>query len=65
MPRRTRLSLAVAAIPVIAMTFAMPFVNRDEPHVIGLPFVFAWIIAWIVVTPAFMWVIHRVIEGRR
>jgi len=47
------------------MTFAMPFVNRDEPHVIGLPFVFAWIIAWIVVTPAFMWVIHRVIEGRR
>jgi len=43
----------------------MPFVNRDEPHIIGLPFVFAWIIAWIIVTPAFMWVIHRVIEGRR
>jgi Protein of unknown function (DUF3311) len=65
MPRRTRLSLAVAAIPVIAMTFAVPFVNRDEPHIAGLPFVFAWIIAWIILTPAFMWVIHRVFEGRR
>ena len=65
MSRRTRLSLAVAAIPVVAMTFAMPFVNRDEPHIVGLPFVFAWIVAWIIVTPAFMWAVHRVIEGRR
>ena len=47
------------------MTFAVPFVNRDEPHVVGLPLVFAWIVAWIIATPAFMWVVHRVIEGRR
>jgi len=65
MSRRTRLSLAVAAIPVIAMTFAVPLVDRDEPHIFGLPFIFAWIIGWIVLTPPFMWVVHRVIEGRR
>lgn len=62
---RTRSALAVAAIPVIALTFAIPFVNRDDPHVVGMPFVLAWIVAWILLTPAFMWVIHRHIEGRR
>ena len=61
----TRISLAVAAIPIVAMTFAVPFVNRDEPRILGLPFVLAWIVAWILLTPAFMWVVHRVIEGRR
>ena len=61
----TRISLFVAAIPIVAMTFAVPFVNRDEPRILGLPFVLAWIIAWILVTPAFMWIVHRVIEGRR
>lgn len=65
MSRRTRLSLVVAALPVIALTFAVPFVNRDEPHVFGLPFVLAWIVAWILLTPPFMWVVHRIIEGRR
>ena len=65
MSRRTRLSLAVAAIPAIALTFAVPFVNRDDPHVLGLPFIFAWIIVWIVLTPPIMWVVHRFIEGRR
>ncbi|HET9343670.1 MAG TPA: DUF3311 domain-containing protein [Candidatus Eremiobacteraceae bacterium] len=65
MSRRTRLPLVVAAIPAIALTFAVPFVNRDDPHVFGLPFIFAWIIAWIVVTPPIMWVVHRFIEGRR
>lgn len=65
MSRRTRLSLAVAAIPVIALTFAVPFVNRDEPHVFGLPFVLAWLIGWILLTPPFMWIVYRVIEGRR
>ena len=65
MSRRTRLSLAVAAIPAIALTFAVPFVNRNEPHVFGLPFIFAWIVVWIVLTPPIMWVVHRFIEGRR
>jgi len=65
MSRRTRLSLAVAAIPAVALTFAVPFVNRDEPHVFGLPFILAWLIVWIVLTPPFMWIVHRFIEGRR
>jgi hypothetical protein len=60
-----RLSLVVAAIPVIALTFAIPFVNQDEPRILGLPFVLAWIILWVAATPVFLWVVHRHIEGRR
>jgi len=63
MPRR--LSLLVAAIPVLALTFAVPLVNRDDPHVFGLPFVLAWIILWIAVLPVFLWFIHTKIERRR
>ena len=62
MPKR--LSLGLAAIPIIALTFAVPLVNRDEPRVVGLPFVLFWIILWTVLTPAFLWIIHRKVEGR-
>jgi hypothetical protein len=60
-----RLSLVVAAIPVIALTFAIPLVNLDEPRILGLPFVLAWITFWVAVTPIFLWIVHRHIEGRR
>jgi hypothetical protein len=49
----------LAAIPAAALTFAVPFVNRDDPHVLGMPFVLAWILFWIVLTPVFLWVVHR------
>ncbi len=62
MPKR--LSLGLAAIPSLALTFAVPFVNRDEPRVFGLPFVFFWIVLWVVLSPAFLWAIHRTIERR-
>ena len=63
MPRR--LSLAIGAIPALALTFAIPLVNRDEPHVLGLPFILAWIIAWVLLVPAFLWIIHTKVEHRR
>ena len=44
--------------------FAIPLVNRDDPHVLGLPFVLAWIIGWIILVPLFMWVIHARVERR-
>ncbi len=41
------------------------FVNRDDPHVFGMPFMFAWIVFWIAAVPAFLWVVHHKVEGRR
>ena len=62
MPKR--LSLGIAAIPAVALTFAVLLVNRDEPRIFGLPFVLAWIAVWIALVPAFLWVIHTKVERR-
>jgi len=41
------------------LTFAIPFVNRVEPRLLGLPFLLAWIIVWMLIGPAFYWAICR------
>ena len=58
MHRRTRIILA--ATPLAALTIAVPFVNRVEPRILGLPFLLAWLAFWVVVTPLFVWSIGRV-----
>jgi len=50
---------AVALIPVAALTVAIPFVNRLDPSVFGLPFVFCWVIVWVLLTPGFLWITGR------
>lgn len=52
--------MPLAAIPVFALTFAVPLVNRVEPRVLGLPFLLFWIAAWVLLTPAFLWCVGRV-----
>ena len=53
------LPVVVALLPVLALTVGIPFANRLEPRVFGLPFLLAWIVAWIVLTPVCMAVVHR------
>ncbi len=55
-----RLRLLLAAIPITALTLAVPFVNRLEPRIFGLPFVLAWIMTWVALAPLFVWGIGRV-----
>jgi hypothetical protein len=49
----------LAAIPIAALTIAIPLVNRVEPRIAGFPFVLWWIMAWALFTPAFLWTIGR------
>jgi hypothetical protein len=37
----------------------VPFVNRIEPVVLGMPFVLFWILAWVVLTPPILWTVGR------
>lgn len=53
------LRILLAAVPIAALTVAVPFVNRIEPRILGLPFILAWSIAWVMLTPAFIWSIGR------
>lgn len=54
---------AVALVPPLALTIAIPFANRVEPRVFGMPFLLAWIIVWILLTPACYATVYH-LEGR-
>jgi uncharacterized protein DUF3311 len=54
----------LAATPIVMLSLAVPLVNRVDPRVFGLPFVLFWIVAWVVLTPAILFAIHR-LEDRR
>jgi hypothetical protein len=51
---RARLQVVAAFIPALALIAGLPFVNRLEPIVFGLPFLLFWILAWVLATPLFL-----------
>ena len=52
--RHAPLTLVLALIPVLALTVGIPFANHVEPRVFGLPFLLAWIVGWLLLTPVCM-----------
>ncbi len=61
---RARLPLAIAFIPALALVAGLPFVNRLEPVVFGLPFLLAWILGWVLATPLFLAASYLLAAGR-
>jgi hypothetical protein len=57
------LRVVLALVPAVMLSLAIPFVNRDQPRVFGLPFLLFWILAWVVLAPLFLAAIYR-LEGR-
>lgn len=49
----------LAALPFIGILLGVPFVNRTEPLVLGMPLVLAWIVMWVVLAAAIMALIYR------
>lgn len=52
----------MALIPPAMLTFAVPFVNRDETLVLGFPLVLVWIALWVALTPLFLYAVDRLRE---
>jgi uncharacterized protein DUF3311 len=48
----------LAIVPFLALIVGPFFVNRTEPLVLGLPFLLAWIVAWILLTSLIMAAIY-------
>lgn len=48
----------LAVLPFIGLVIGPFFVNRPTPFVLGLPFLLAWIVAWILLTSLIMAVIY-------
>ncbi|MEI6000068.1 DUF3311 domain-containing protein [Paraburkholderia bengalensis] len=49
----------LAVLPFIGILLGVPFVNRVEPLVLGMPFVLAWIVMWVVLSALIMAIIYR------
>jgi len=48
----------LAIVPFLALIVGPFFVNRAAPAVLGLPFLLAWIVVWILLTSLIMAVIY-------
>ncbi|CAB3694878.1 DUF3311 domain-containing protein [Paraburkholderia rhynchosiae] len=55
----------LAALPFIGILLGVPFVNRVEPLVFGMPFVLGWIVAWVVLSSIIMAIIYRLDPSNR
>ena len=52
-------ALLLGLIPFIATCFTVPLWDRVHPMILGLPFNFFWLIAWLFLTPLCMWGAYR------
>lgn len=60
-----RIGRALALLPFLAMLIGPFFVNRVTPTVFGLPFLLAWLVAWILLTAVFMAIVFRLDPANR
>ena len=47
-------------LPFISQLAVLPFVNRMDPIILGLPFLQFWLFLWIILTPLCTWGIYRI-----
>jgi hypothetical protein len=50
---------ALALLPFVAMLVGPFFLNRVTPTILGMPFLLAWLVAWILISAAIMAAIYR------
>jgi len=55
----SRGAILFALIPFVAICFSVPLWDRIDPVILGLPFNFFWLIAWLLLTPLCMWGAYR------
>jgi len=48
----------LAVLPFLGMLAGVPFLNRVEPLVLGMPLVLAWLVLWIVLSSVIMAIIY-------
>ena len=53
-------AILLAPIPFVAICFSVSLWDRIDPMILGLPFNFFWLIAWLLLTPLCMWGAYEV-----
>jgi hypothetical protein len=55
----------LALLPFLALLVGPFFLNRVTPYVLGMPFLLAWMVLWILLSAAIMAVIFRLDPANR
>jgi xanthosine utilization system XapX-like protein len=55
----------LAALPFIGMLVGIAFVNQVEPLVLGMPFVLAWIVMWVILSSIIMAIVYNLDPSNR
>ncbi len=55
----------LAVVPFLALIVGPFFLNSATPLVLGLPFLLAWIVGWILITSAIMALIYATDPANR
>ena len=50
---------ALAVLPFLGILGGVPWLNRVEPLVFGMPLILAWVVLWILLTSAIMAIIYK------
>lgn len=54
----------LAAIPAVGMLGGIPFANRVQPYIFGLPFLLAWIVMSVIATSLIMALVYILDNAR-
>ncbi|WP_042347049.1 DUF3311 domain-containing protein [Bacillus massiliigorillae] len=46
-------------IPFIGFLVFLPWANRIEPYVLGLPFFLFWLLFWMIISPLLLIVVYK------
>ena len=49
----------LSLLPFIGMLGFLPLVNKVEPYILGLPFVFFWVIVWVILTSVILAIVYK------
>jgi hypothetical protein len=56
---RGRRSLVWLAVPFLLFVAAVPLVNRIDPVILGLPFLYFWALVSVILSPLAIWLAAR------
>jgi hypothetical protein len=49
----------LSLLPFIGMLGVLPFVNKVEPYILGLPFIFFWVMVWVILTSITLAIVYK------
>ncbi|UZJ25786.1 DUF3311 domain-containing protein [Rhodococcus antarcticus] len=57
--------MGLASLPFLGILGGAGFANRTEPYVLGLPFLMAWIVLWVVATSGLLAIVYALDPANR